>query len=220
MLKSDANGNATWVNPPPTNDNDWSFGTGDNIFRLNGNVGIGTNTYLGSQKLSIKSEDVTGLHVRTFQDNPWGFGIISEVSNVNTKAIAVTNGTNNFIVYGDGRTQIGNTGIQSGYMLSVAGKVKATEIMVAELADWSDYVFLDDYILPKLHEVESFINTNKHLPDIPSETEVKEEGINLGEMDALLLKKIEELTLYTIEQQKILEKQQEEIERLKEELSK
>jgi hypothetical protein len=59
--------------------------------------------------------------------------------------------------------------------------------------------------LPSLTEVEAFINKNKHLPDVPSESEVLENGINLGEMDALLLQKIEELTLYVIELEKKLE---------------
>ena len=67
------------------------------------------------------------------------------------------------------------------------------------------FCFCNDYQLTPLAEVEKYITTNNHLPDVPSEAEVCEEGINLGEMDAILLQKIEELMLYTIEQQKTIE---------------
>lgn len=92
------------------------------------------------------------------------------------------------------------------FRLSPNGKLMVKEVEV--LADlWPDYVFKKGYTLPKLEEVEQFINAKKHLPDMPSEKEIKTNGLNLGDMDALLLKKIEELTLYTIEQQKQLKAQ-------------
>ena len=65
---------------------------------------------------------------------------------------------------------------------------------------WPDYVFAEDYELTPLSEVENFIRENQHLLEIPSAEEVAQNGQNLGEMNALLLKKIEELTLYVIEQ--------------------
>ncbi|WP_420574141.1 hypothetical protein [Kordia sp.] len=79
-----------------------------------------------------------------------------------------------------------------------------TEKVKVELASgvWADYVFKSDYNLKPLEEVEAFINTNGHLPNVPSATEVEKEGVNLGEMDAKLLEKIEELTLYVIELKK------------------
>ena len=67
---------------------------------------------------------------------------------------------------------------------------------------WADYVFENDYELMNLKKLESFIKTNKHLPGVPTTDEVKKEGIDLAELNALLLKKIEELVLYTIQQQK------------------
>ena len=67
---------------------------------------------------------------------------------------------------------------------------------------WSDYVFAKDYNLNSLAEVENYINKHHHLPDVPSEQEVKTNGIDLAEMDAVLLRKIEELTLYVIELKK------------------
>ncbi len=94
------------------------------------------------------------------------------------------------------------------------GLLKTNEVVVKTNV-WSDYVFKDGYTLPDLTEVEGFINENKHLPDVPSEAEVIEEGINLGEMDAILLKKIEELTLYVIELKKENRAMREDIENLK-----
>lgn len=85
-----------------------------------------------------------------------------------------------------------------GYKLAVAGKIRATEVKIASLP-WSDFVFDKDYNLMPIPSLKTFIEENKHLPDIPSEAEVQENGISLGEMDALLLQKIEELTLYVID---------------------
>ena len=100
---------------------------------------------------------------------------------------------------------IGTTDTQ-GFRLAVSGNIVAEEIKVALESDWPDYVFKVDYELPNLMEVEKFIQKNGHLIDIPSEAEVKASGILIGEMNAKLLKKIEELTLYTIEQDKKLKK--------------
>lgn len=88
--------------------------------------------------------------------------------------------------------------------LSVNGKVHAKEVRV-DLNGWSDFVFYEDYKLPTLEEVESHIVEKGHLKDIPSAIEVENNGILLGEMNAKLLQKIEELTLYTIAQQKEIE---------------
>lgn len=88
--------------------------------------------------------------------------------------------------------------------LSVNGKIRALEIKV-ETANWPDYVFDNNYELPKLNDIESFVKKNKHLPGIPSAAEVRSEGIDLGEMNEKLLKKIEELTLHLIEQNKTIE---------------
>ena len=97
----------------------------------------------------------------------------------------------------------GNVGIGTDNpqnKLDVNGTIRATEVKVE--ADWADFVFDKDYKLPTLQEVEDHINEHKHLPDIPSEAEVKENGVSLGEMQAKLLQKIEELTLYVIELKK------------------
>ena len=100
----------------------------------------------------------------------------------------------------------GNVGIGTATpaeKLSVNGKIRAKEIKV-ELDNWPDYVFAEEHTLTPLVEVETFIKTNKHLPEIPSAAEVTSEGISLGEMNAKLLKKIEELTLHVIQLDKKL----------------
>jgi len=85
--------------------------------------------------------------------------------------------------------------------IRVNGKIDANEVEVS-LNHWYDHVFHEGYNLMPLSELELFVSTNKHLPEIPSEKEVIENGINVGEMNALLLKKIEELTLYVIDLKK------------------
>ena len=83
------------------------------------------------------------------------------------------------------------------YKLAVNGTIGATE-MVVTTTGWSDYVIQPDFNPKPLSEVAAFINANHRLPDIPSATEVQATGINLGEMQAKLLAKIEELTLHMI----------------------
>ncbi|MFC2119055.1 hypothetical protein ACFLSY_10470 [Bacteroidota bacterium] len=95
------------------------------------------------------------------------------------------------------RVGIGTTNIPQS-TLAVNGKITAQEVEVTS-SGWADYVFDDDFELKPLKDVEKYIKANNHLPDVPSESEVLENGINLGEMDAILLQKIEELTLYVIQ---------------------
>ena len=91
------------------------------------------------------------------------------------------------------------------YRLSVNGTVGAREVIV-ETTAWCDYVFEKDYQLMPLSEVEVFIKNNKHLPEVPSESKVIENGQKLAEINKLLLKKVEELTLYIIDIEKRLQK--------------
>jgi len=100
---------------------------------------------------------------------------------------------------------LGNVGIGTsdtkGYKLAVNGKIRSQEIKV-EATNWPDYVFAKDYKLSSLQETEQHIKDKGHLPGIPSAEEVKVNGIDLGEMNAKLLKKIEELTLHLIEKER------------------
>jgi hypothetical protein len=103
----------------------------------------------------------------------------------------------------------------TGYKLAVNGNALFTRVKVRESASWPDYVFANTYKLPSLKEIEAFIKQHKHLPEVPSAEEVKKEGIDLGDNQAILLKKIEELTLYVIEQNKKIETLSKEVENLK-----
>jgi len=99
--------------------------------------------------------------------------------------------------------------------LAVNGRVSAQKMLITQTGRWPDYVFKKQYQLPSLFEVENFIKQNNHLPGVPSAAEVEKKGIDVGGNQAVLLKKIEELTLYVIEQEKKLQKQNEEITELK-----
>ena len=107
----------------------------------------------------------------------------------------------------------GNVGIIGN--LKVQGKIDCQELYVLPTVAIPDYVFEKDYKLMKLSDIEKYINEYKHLPEVPSADEFKQNGNNVGNMNLLLLKKVEELTLYMIEQQKIIEKNNEEIKQLK-----
>jgi hypothetical protein len=108
--------------------------------------------------------------------------------------------------YYPGTAQLGiNCLPQAGYNLAVNGFVKSKEIVV-ELANWADYVFDEKYKLRPLEEVEMFIKKNKHLPNIPSATEIQEKGLQLGDTQKKMMEKIEELTLYVIELKKEMDK--------------
>jgi hypothetical protein len=104
----------------------------------------------------------------------------------------------------------GNVGIGTSIpdaKLAVNGTIHSKEVKV-DLTGWPDYVFQPLYKLPTLLEVKNYIDQNQHLPDMTSEAEVAKNGINLGEIVKVQTKKIEELTLYAIDQQKQLEQQQ------------
>ncbi|MBC9933786.1 hypothetical protein [Chitinophaga qingshengii] len=96
----------------------------------------------------------------------------------------------------------------AGYQLAVAGSMIAERIKVKAKGAWPDYVFEKDYPLPSLKSTAAFIAQHKHLPEIPSAKEVNSEGLDLGDMNARLLKKVEELTLHLIRQQEEIEKLQ------------
>ena len=197
----------------------------NNKYRMNvnqaGKVGIGTQT--PSAKLEVRHNAETG--------NPHLELVETDASDV-TRIYMKNAGSSNYFALGanpgaddpyfnftfnngssstrimriDGdnhRVGIGNniSEIPAGYRLAVDGKIRCREVRVTN-SGWADFVFEDDYQLPSLSEVEQFIKTNKHLPDVPSASEVLENGTDLGEIDAILLQKIEELTLYMIELKK------------------
>jgi hypothetical protein len=113
----------------------------------------------------------------------------------------ITNGTERMRILANGTVAIGTTTVPAGAKLAVEGTIYARKIKV-EQAAWPDYVFDKNYRLRPLSEVEQFIKQNNHLPDVPSAGEVTAKGLDMGDNQAVLLKKIEELTLYIIQQEK------------------
>jgi trimeric autotransporter adhesin len=111
-----------------------------------------------------------------------------------------------------GKVMVGNVTAPNGYKLFVEQGILTERVKVAikTSGNWADYVFDKNYQLPALSMVEQYINQHKHLPGIPSASEVVKEGIDLGEMNAKLLAKIEELTLYiiTINKETAVQKEQ------------
>lgn len=114
-----------------------------------------------------------------------------------------------------GKVGIGCENTVEGYALAVNGGVMSTRVSVMDVDEWPDYVFGGDYHRMSLYELEEYIDLNHHLPEVPSAEEVSEQGIDLGEMNAILLQKVEELTLHVIELQKQIDIQQNEIDELK-----
>lgn len=212
----------------------YSFGSG--------NVGIGTTS--PGTKLDItdlSAANTFGQNALTIQSSydgtviGGGSRIVFKYNSANTEAadirsytfgplatgLAFGTGwgavTPKMVIDNSGNVGIGTTDPQ-GYKLAVNGDMIATSIKVKPHGSWPDYVFKPQYNLPSLSDVKTYIDQNQHLPDMPSESEVAKEGINLGEIVKLQTKKIEELTLYLIEKDKKEQEQTELNKKLEEEI--
>lgn len=110
-----------------------------------------------------------------------------------------------YIHYGPTNSWVVMMELDSSGVLSLnnGAKIKGTlyteQVIVSASSSWPDYVFDDDYKMMSLEEVESFVSENKHLPGIPTASEVQQEGQNLAEINRLLVEKVEELTLHMID---------------------
>ena len=122
------------------------------------------------------------------------------------------NGNDIFTIMGNGNIGVGVSIPTDKF--AVNGLIRAKEVKV-EVANWPDYVFKPGFQLTALSEVERYISDNGHLPAIPSAEQIGKEGLSLGEMNKLLLKKIEELTLYLIEKDKQAKYNQQQFDKLK-----
>jgi uncharacterized coiled-coil protein SlyX len=167
------------------------------IVNMAGSVGIGTET--PSAQLHT-----TGA-VR--------FGGLTNDNSLNRIVVSDASGN---LYYRDASSLALNETMNSD--LAVNGRVTAKQMQITQAGRWPDYVFSKQYKLPSLREVESFIEQNNHLPGIPSAAEVEKKGIDVAGNQAALLKKIEELTLYVIEQEKLIQKQNNQYNELKQEM--
>jgi len=171
-----------------------------------GNVFIGRSA--GNQLIDGSGNIFIGSHA----------GSLLENSVSNKLYIENSNDTSAPLIYGDFQYQkvgIATSYVPFGYKFAVSGNIIAEEIQVMERIHWPDYVFDVEYELMPLAELETEIETLGHLPGVPSAEEVEENGHALGKMDAILLEKVEELTLHLIEMNKQMEAQQAEIDKLK-----
>ncbi|MBB6239858.1 putative coiled-coil protein SlyX [Pedobacter sp. AK013] len=189
---------------------------------LMGNLGIGTST--PEELLEIRAnQPVITFHQPGISSFKMG------TSNGVFKLLAMDNGfgghtgnfsdTNNPYVFSF--LQNGNVGIGTSTpreKLSVNGKIRAHEIKV-EATNWPDYVFEEGYTVGTLQELESYIKTNKHLPDMPSAKEIDTQGLQLGEMVKMQQRKIEELALHLIEKEKQLRNQENKVIQLESKLT-
>lgn len=233
VLTSDAQGNASWQTPSGGGGgSNWTV-SGSNIYRPTGYVGIGTTN--PRERLSIDGNTGRPINFHIGGSQNIYSNAYYDVSDKRAKtgpayAINFSSSRMAFRVAGSGaaNSQIswnevisintdGNVGIGTtnpqGYKLAVNGKILAKEIKIELSVPSSDYVFEPDYPLMPLGELEQFVASKKHLPEVPSAEEFSKNGYSIGEMDDLLLRKIEELTLYIIQQQK-------EIDALKQQMAK
>lgn len=149
----------------------------------------------------------TSIDINQNANNANGVKVNTWNNSIKAFSVERPDGKNSFIVYGNGNAYFGLNRIKANHphancQYQFDGKIGCKELVVVDPAKWADFVFDKNYNLLPLVEVEAFYKKNRHLPSVPSEREVKENGINTAEMDAILLQKIEELTLYVVQQQK------------------
>ncbi len=189
-----------------------------NVFPSTGKVGIGTEDPL--ENLSIYGgggQDSRSFGIGPAQVRRWVFtasGYDQSLSLGNYPLIIeheAANFTGDFVIRQSGGDFVvkhwGNVGIGTTtptHKLAVNGTVRAKEVIVD--TGWSDFVFEDSYSLRTLDEVELHIEKHGHLPDVPSASSVQSEGLSVGETQKIMMQKIEELTLYVIEQDKKIKK--------------
>lgn len=188
-----------------------------NLVNTNKTAAIQVNTVGNTkpyQRLMYFEYDNTDTKILEVQNTTSGYTAFSLKSN---GEMDIHNGTTPIFHLGtDGRLVIRNNTMET-FRIESNGMVRARKVKV-DSEIWPDYVFEKNYKLLPLDELEIYLQQNKHLPSVPSEKQIKEEGIDLAEINVKMMEKIEELTLYLIQQNKELEKQNKELEKLKAEM--
>ncbi|GGG18961.1 hypothetical protein GCM10011323_23890 [Pontibacter amylolyticus] len=192
---------------------------------MKGNVGIGTTS--PEARLAVDQGASNNLALALTSSGPgWGSGLLLKNTAAGGNMYGIYSGADGMLHFANAGREAddliihpgGNIGIGTrspDAKLTVAGNVHAREVKVT-VAAGADFVFEEDYALPSLDETERFVRKNKHLPGIAPAAEMEHEGLDLGKMNILLLQKVEELTLYIIEQNTAMQQHKEEIQALKE----
>jgi len=177
---------------------------GDDRFSINhlGNATLGAP---GSGGLLTVDGGYTGMVLKTGGTTRLSVvaaGVNPEITGTGTGIFRIRNNGDGMYFYPNGQISIGGGGARAtGYVISVEGKLIATEVTALPFGSWPDYVFADQYKLMKLDELKKYILENKHLPNIPAAAEMEKTGVQLGDMSRRLLEKVEELTLYILQLQ-------------------
>jgi len=205
----------------PTLSNHIILGDGSGNQRLiideNGNVGVGTAS--PDSKLHLHEDGSSGATALklTNRNSTQTYGIAVDATAVDDAKFMIYNFNNttpNFVIDNGGNIGIGTADPQ-GYKLAVNGGMIATSVKVKAYANWPDYVFGKGHELMPLADLKAYVDKNQHLPEIPSAAEVEKNGQDLGEINKILVKKVEELTLYLIEKDKEDKARQKEVDELK-----
>lgn len=124
-----------------------------------------------------------------------------------------TQGANSKLIL-QGKVSVNTNSMNTSYSLCVKGGILTDKVKIIHSSDWPDYVFSSDYLLMPLSDLKAFVTEKHHLPDVPSENDIMAEGIEIGDMQSILLKKIEEMTLYILQQQEQIDKLEQRINEL------
>ncbi|WP_419699081.1 hypothetical protein [Mucilaginibacter sp. NFX135] len=184
----------TWWERDPTSDvQSWGTAASTYLTIKQGNLGLGTTNPAAKLDVTVSSSTYTN-NIKFGDATP---GYLTS----GTVGIFMSNnvGSPVFTVLHTGNVGIGQTNPQN--KLDVNGRIHSQSVVI-DMLGWSDYVFKKDYQLRPLSEVKDYIDQNQHLPEIPSEQEMIKKGLDVSEMNKLLMKKVEELTLYLIEKDK------------------
>lgn len=181
-------------------------------------------TFLDNARFSVTTSTIPNLINSPFSMPQYGIAVPGTTGSADLwlsghngiKMFTAGNTTPRLGISKDGKVSIGTIvpDLTPNVLLTVKGTIHAQEVLIDLNTPLADYVFDSSYDLMPLPEVEKFVKTNKHLPEIPSAIEVRKNGLSMGEMQNKLLQKIEELTLYMIAQQKQIESQNAKIEHL------
>lgn len=201
----------------------------------NGSLSVGADLNTFSKVNIVNTNRTAAIQVRTYGNTlPFQRLMFFEYDKVDTKIMEVLNTTSNYTAFSlkangemdihngtapifhlgtDGKLSLGNGTMQT-FQVETTGMIRGRR-MKLDLNTWADYVFEPSYQLMPLNEVESFVKKEKHLPNVPSEQELKKDGADVMELNKILMEKVEELTLYLIQQNKNTEELKQQLEVLK-----